>query len=179
MARLVWPFRNTDVTASSTCREIHVTAARSLGLAPARLRFRHQLVIFRRQCMRKAKSLVSVIAVLSLLMLVGAPAAADPAGFNGTVKVHEGATEPDPIRQEHSHVCTFHLHGFNFDASATGWWKIEGWSPHPGRSGAPAAAGNWGPADANGNWRTGVMTLPDGHYKLFWDQTAPPAPGAE
>src|SRR5687768_16858863 len=106
------------------------------------------------------------------------PAYADPPGFNGTVKIHEEPGEAEPIRRNEPHVCVFHIHGFNFDSHATGWWRIEAWSPTNDRPNTGPE--NWGPADSQGNWRSRVITLPDGHYKLFFDQTsAPIPPGAE
>src|SRR5687767_10787230 len=124
--------------------------------------------------MRKASGVMSFFVGLALLVFTAtSPAAAngggndkDPRGFNGTVKIHEGATESEPTdRDNEPKVCTFHIHGFNFDRQATGWWKIERHN-----RGGTAAAGNWGPASNDGEWRTGVMTLPPDHYKLYWDQ---------
>jgi hypothetical protein len=107
-----------------------------------------------------------------------------PAGFNGTVKIHDGNGEAEPIRRNEPHVgCTFHIHGFNFDAGSSGTWSIQSWPPTGDRS--VVASGSWGPADGEGDWRTAVMSLPGGdhnqgaHYKLNVDQTNPSAPGAE
>lgn len=123
---------------------------------------------------RTASGVLALLMGLVLLVFAGAtPASADPPGFNGTVKIHEGATEAEPVMRNEPHVCTFHIHGFNFDAAAVGTWRIEGWPP----TGGPTTSGSWGPANTSGEWRSGVMTLPDGHYKLFFDQTAPAAPG--
>src|SRR5688572_18586225 len=101
----------------------------------------------------------------------------DPPGNNGTVKIHEGDTEAEPIRRNEPHVCTFHLHGFNFDDESSGEWRIVEWPP-TGDGNTVVASGSWGPA-AEGEWRTPVMSLPDGHYKLYWQQTDPEAPGGE
>jgi LPXTG-motif cell wall-anchored protein len=100
-----------------------------------------------------------------------------PPGNNGTVKVHEGVVEVTPERQEDSHVCIFHLHGFNFDGGSTGTWDIAPQAP----GGGPGAHGNWGPADSSGEWRTSgaTTTLADGHYKLSWRQVVPTAPGGD
>ena len=100
-----------------------------------------------------------------------------PPGNNGTVKVHEGVVEVSPERQEDSHVCTFHLHGFNFDGGSSGTWDIAPQAP----GGGPGAHGNWGPADSSGEWRTSgaTTTLADGHYKLSWRQLVPSAPGGD
>lgn len=107
-----------------------------------------------------------------------------PPGFNGTVKIHDGDSEAEPIRRNEPHVgCSFHIHGFNFDPSARGTWSIQSWPPTGDRS--VVASGTWGPADGEGDWRTAVMSLPGGdhqqgaHYKLNVDQTDPSAPGGE
>ena len=92
-------------------------------------------------------------------------------GNNGTVKIHEGGTEPSPEVQNQPHVCTFHLHFFFADAGQTGTWWIESWPPTGSRS--VVLSGTYGPTDANGVYRTppypDFYTLPDGHYKLFWE----------
>jgi hypothetical protein len=75
------------------------------------------------------------------------------------------------------HVCLFHIHGFNFDAGARGTWHIEAWSPTSGGTGIGTT--NWGPANAAGEWQTGVIDLDPGHDKLFWNQMQPPAPGGD
>ena len=64
------------------------------------------------------------------------------------------------------HVCTFHVHGFKFDGGSTGWWRIEMWAS----SGSGVASSGAWTANSDGDWRTAVMTLADGHYKLFADQ---------
>jgi len=135
--------------------------------------------------MRKASGVLTFITGLALLVFAASsPAAAtgggtSPNGFNGDVKIHEEPGEAEPIKRNEPHVCNFHIHGFNFDAQATGWWRIDGWAPDPGKSTGTVMAENWGPADEKGDWRTHSMTLPDGHYKLFWDQTTPQAPGGQ
>lgn len=123
--------------------------------------------------------------ILALSIAAGPRAAAeDPPGNNGTVKVHDGDSEAEPIKRNEPHVgCTFHIHGFNFDASSSGTWNIQSWPPTGDRS--VIASGSWGPADGEGDWRTAVMSLPGGdheqgaHYKLNVDQTTPPTPGGE
>ena len=128
--------------------------------------------------MRKATSVLSFIAGLALLMFSATtPVVADPPGFNGTVKIHEEPGEAEPIRRNEPHVCVFHVHGFNFDANATGWFRIDAWAPTAGNAGLSQRS--WGPASAAGEWRSGAITLAPGHYKLFFDQTVPQAPGAE
>ena len=97
----------------------------------------------------------------------------NPPGNNGTVKIHDDEPEPSPVRKNQPKVCDFHIHGFNFDSASSGTYRIEGhkWG------GTPVKSGTWGPADEDGEWRTEVMTLPDGHYKLYVKQTSPETPG--
>src|SRR5258705_4584539 len=93
-----------------------------------------------------------------------------PAGNNGTIKIHDGGTEPSPEVRNQPHVCTFHLHFFFADAEQAGAWWIRSWSPTG--DGATVLTGTY-LTDANGEYRTpaepGAYTLPDGHYKLFWE----------
>ncbi|MBA2370375.1 MAG: hypothetical protein H0V71_01880, partial [Chloroflexi bacterium] len=101
---------------------------------------------------------------------------ADPPGFNGFVKIHEGNTESEQLVDNEPHVCTFHVHGFKFDAPSSGYWNIQSWPPTGNRT--VVKSGTW-TADANGDWRSVLLSLPDGHYRLNWDQTDPAAPGGE
>ncbi len=90
-------------------------------------------------------------------------------GNNGTVKIHEGAGEPASETRNEPHVCTFHLHFFFADAGDSGTWEIQEWSP--GDKGTVVLTGEY-TTDENGEDRdpdAGTYTLPDGHYKLFWD----------
>src|SRR5437667_5134106 len=93
----------------------------------------------------------------------------DTPGNNGTVKIHDGATETEPIVHNEPHVCTFHLHFFFSDPEQAGTWEIQEWSP--GDKGTVVLSGTY---DTLGDGEdrqpeTGEYTLPDGHYKLFWD----------
>ncbi len=84
----------------------------------------------------------------------------------------------DPVERNEPHVCTFHVHGLNFDAASTGTWSISG-QGGGNVAGSGSSHGTWGPASASGEWRTSVMTLPSGHYELSVEQTTPAAPGGE
>ena len=121
---------------------------------------------------------VGYLAILfSIALLILATAGASPAwrirGEQRHGEDSRGATENEPLRANDPHVqCSFHIHGFNFDGGAAGTWRIEGWAP----TGGGTFNGNWGPANSAGDWRTSVMTIPPGHYKLFVWQTTPNDP---
>jgi hypothetical protein len=109
--------------------------------------------------------------VLVALLAPASPALSnDTPGNNGTVKIHEGAGEPEPseVRNE-PHVCTFHLHFYFSDPEQASTWEIQEWSP--GDKGTVVLSGTY---DTQGDGEDrqpeeGAYTLPDGHYKLFWD----------
>lgn len=141
--------------------------------------------------MRRLIAALALPATFALLLAVAVPAAADPGdtstagdppGFNGTIKVHAGDSEDEPIRANEPHVgCAFHIHGFGFDSSATGTWRIVTWPP-TGDQSTVRWSGSWS-ADS-GTWRTGLLTatsadMTDGraHFKVFADQNG--APGGE
>src|SRR5690242_9798599 len=69
-----------------------------------------------------------VVVALVAFAIAGPTAGASPTGApgnNGTVKIHEGGSETEPIVRNEPHVCTFHLHFFFADAAQTGSWWIE------------------------------------------------------
>jgi hypothetical protein len=111
----------------------------------------------------------AVVGLLGAALVAPAPAASTD-GNNGTVKIHEGGTETEPIVRNEPHVCTFHLHFFFADPSDAGTWEIQEWSP--GDMGTVVLDGTY---DTNGDGEDrdpddpDVYELPDGHYKLFWD----------
>jgi len=111
--------------------------------------------------------------LLGTLAMAGPTALAaahpDTPGNNGTVKIHDGAGEPSPEVRNQPHVCTFHFHFFFADPEQSGAWEIQEWSP--GNKGAVVMTGTY---DTVGDGQdrqpeTGAYSLPDGHYKLFWD----------
>ena len=116
--------------------------------------------------------LLTLVAVVSLAILAVAPAlAAKPSspGNNGTVKVHDGATEASPPTQNNPHVCDFHLDFLFADAGQVGDWWVESWSP--GGDGSVVVSGTY-VTDAEGYARqpaAGSFLIPDGHYKLSWE----------
>ncbi|MGW1890251.1 LPXTG cell wall anchor domain-containing protein [Streptomyces sp. NPDC002004] len=99
--------------------------------------------------------------------LVFAPSAhATPPGDNGTVKIHDAGTGEE-LRKNEPHVCAFYLDAFGFDGGQQVAWHIEAWAPTAHVKGGTVKSGSL-VLDAEGHGRTQNMTLPDGHYKLFW-----------
>ena len=116
--------------------------------------------------------LLAAMLLAAMTMFAPAAVAKDVPGNNGTVKIHEGADENEngEVRNE-PHVCTFHLHFYFGDDVQTGTWEIIEWAP-TGSKQPPAALSGTYDTMGDGEDRqpaTGVYTLPDGHYKLFWD----------
>jgi hypothetical protein len=125
-----------------------------------------------------------LVAIGALLLILGSylataqVRAGETPGNNGTVKIHEGGTEDEPIVANDPHVCTFHLHFFFGDDVQSGEWWIEEWAPGDAK-GAVVLAGDY---DASaGEDRApdasavpNVFSLPDGHYKLFWEGATNP-----
>lgn len=87
-------------------------------------------------------------------------------GDNGTVKIHDAATGEE-LRKNEPKVCEFYLDAFGFDAGQQVTWEIVGWKP-TGDNKTVADEGEI-VLDGEGHGRTEDMTLPDGHYKLFWN----------
>jgi hypothetical protein len=94
-----------------------------------------------------------------------APAAGN--GDNGTVKIHRSTTAVTDPRNE-PHVCIFYLDAFGFDPGQSVSWQIKSWPPTGDRT--VVSAGTLA-LDGNGGGFTGDMTLPNGHYKLYWNFT--------
>ena len=92
-------------------------------------------------------------------------AAAAP-GNNGTVKIHENETDEPPVVNNEPHVCKFHIHFFFADPAQEGNWWIE--SIPPTGNGEEILDGTYD-TSSNGEYKTLVMSLPDGHYKLYWE----------
>ena len=129
---------------------------------------------------RHAATFIRPLGLLAAILLAAfagfgpSTLAKDNAGNNGTVKIHEGATENDAglVRNE-PHVCTFHLHFYFADPTQGGAWEIQEWSP-TGDKGTVVRNGTYDTAGDGEDRRPadGAYTLPDGHYKLFWDGDA-------
>ncbi|MFG2791291.1 LPXTG cell wall anchor domain-containing protein [Streptomyces sp. NPDC048419] len=109
---------------------------------------------------------LSAVATATLLC---APVAAHATahGDNGTVKIHDAKTG-DELRRNEPHVCTFYLDAFGFDGVQHVDWHIEAWAPTAHSKGETVKTGAI-TLDTEGNGRTQDLSLPDGHYKLFWN----------
>ncbi|MDN3023130.1 LPXTG cell wall anchor domain-containing protein [Streptomyces sp. S.PB5] len=112
---------------------------------------------------------LSAVAVAALLAAPSAHATPIAAGHgdNGTVKVHD-ATTGEELRRNEPHVCTFYLDAFGFDSVQEVDWHIEAWAPTADVKGETVKSGEI-TLDAEGHGRTEDLSLPDGHYKLFWN----------
>jgi LPXTG-motif cell wall-anchored protein len=106
-------------------------------------------------------------AAASAAFLVAPVAHATAPGDNGTVKIHD-ATTGEELRKNEPHVCTFYLDAFGFDAVQEVDWHIEAWAPTADVKGETVKSGEI-TLDADGHGRTDDLSLPDGHYKLFWN----------
>jgi hypothetical protein len=110
-------------------------------------------------------TLAACISTGATLALASPSMAAPPPGDNGTVKVHRSTTSADDMRNEPK-VCTFYLVGFQFDPAQQVSWYIKSWPPTGERK---VVLKDTLTLDADGHGRTTDLTLPDGHYKLFWN----------
>jgi LPXTG-motif cell wall-anchored protein len=106
-------------------------------------------------------------AATALLLGPAVPAAlASPNGDNGTVKIHDAATDEELPRNE-PHVCEFYLTGSGYDAGQEVTWTITEMPPTGSRD-TVAASGEL-VLGAEGAGRSDDLSLPDGHYKLYWE----------
>jgi hypothetical protein len=98
-----------------------------------------------------------------------AAAQTDPAGNNGTVKIHEGADAPSPEVRNQPHVCTFHIYAHGFDAGQDLQLTVLSWPPTGDRSSVLDATLHTDDT-GEGRWpESGAHSLPDGHYRLVVD----------
>ncbi|MFF5479198.1 LPXTG cell wall anchor domain-containing protein [Streptomyces sp. NPDC012935] len=112
---------------------------------------------------------VGALSAVAAAAVLSAPSAAHATapGDNGTVKIHD-ATTGEELRKNEPHVCEFYLDAFGFDSAQQVGWHIEAWAPTAAVKGETVKSGAI-TLDGEGHGRTGDMTLPDGHYKLFWN----------
>lgn len=128
---------------------------------------------------RTVRRTFAIAGVSALLALVAAgPAAAqDPEGNNGSIKIHEGAGEPQDEHKSEPQVCTFHIHAFNFDSNqelrytitsidAGGVVEAGSFQVGPNGSGREPAAGAMS-VESAGSYRLDVATDDGGKSKTF------------
>ena len=108
----------------------------------------------------------AVCAAASAVLLLAPAAHATPPGDNGTVKIHDASTGED-LRRNEPHVCTFYLDAFGFDGLQEVDWHIDAIPPSENK-GETVESGAL-TLDAEGHGRSEDLSLPDGHYKLFWN----------
>ncbi|GAA3893292.1 hypothetical protein [Streptomyces lannensis] len=109
----------------------------------------------------------ALAAGVSTVLLLAPAAHATAPGDNGTVKIHDARTGEE-LRHNEPHVCTFYLDAFGFDAVQKVDWHIEAWAPKAATKGKTVKSGAIA-LDTKGHGRTADLSLPDGHYKLFWN----------
>ncbi|KIZ16521.1 LPXTG cell wall anchor domain-containing protein [Streptomyces natalensis] len=116
--------------------------------------------------MRPLVSAGTLTAAVAAGLLLAPSASAAAHGDNGTVKIHDAATGAE-LRKNEPHVCAFYLDAFGFDGGQQVDWHIEAWAPTAEAKGAAVKSGSL-TLDGQGHGRTQELSLPDGHYKLFW-----------
>ncbi|WP_344539345.1 LPXTG cell wall anchor domain-containing protein [Streptomyces levis] len=116
--------------------------------------------------MRILSPLGAVCATASAALLFAPAAHATPPGDNGTVKIHDAATGEE-LRRNEPHVCTFYLDAFGFDGGQQVDWHIDAIPPSENK-GETVKSGAL-TLDGEGHGRSDDLSLPDGHYKLFWN----------
>jgi hypothetical protein len=86
-------------------------------------------------------------------------------GDNGTVKIHDPLT-PEDDRRNVPKVCEFQVAAFGFDSAQEVSWEIvvQGGKP----SDRELMLSDTIVLDDQGEGRTEVLELPDGHYRLNW-----------
>jgi LPXTG-motif cell wall-anchored protein len=120
-------------------------------------------------CLMRTLTRAGALSAVAAAALLCAPAAAHATapGDNGTVKIHD-ATTGEELRKNEPHVCSFYLDAFGFDSVQEVDWHIEAWAPTAGVKGETVKSGAI-TLDGEGHGRTADLSLPDGHYKLFWN----------
>ncbi|MEU4465767.1 LPXTG cell wall anchor domain-containing protein [Streptomyces sp. NPDC024017] len=116
--------------------------------------------------MRTFSRFGAVCAAASAVLLLAPAAHATPGGDNGTVKIHDASTGEE-LRRNEPHVCAFYLDAFGFDGGQEVDWRIDAIPPSANK-GETVESGAL-TLDAQGHGRSEDLSLPDGHYKLFWN----------
>jgi LPXTG-motif cell wall-anchored protein len=115
--------------------------------------------------MRTLSRFGAVCAAASAVLLLAPAAEATPPGDNGTVKIHDASTGEE-LRRNEPHVCAFYLDAFGFDGVQEVDWRIDAIPPSENK-GETVKSGAL-TLDGQGHGRSEDLSLPDGHYKLFW-----------
>ncbi|MEU0198843.1 MULTISPECIES: LPXTG cell wall anchor domain-containing protein [unclassified Streptomyces] len=108
----------------------------------------------------------AVCAAASAVLVLAPGAYASPPGDNGTVKIHDASTGEE-LRRNEPHVCTFYLDAFGFDGGQQVDWHIDAIPPSENK-GETVKSGAL-TLDGQGHGRSADLSLPDGHYKLYWN----------
>ncbi|MFF5314279.1 LPXTG cell wall anchor domain-containing protein [Streptomyces massasporeus] len=116
--------------------------------------------------MRTLSRFGAVCASASAVLLLAPAAHATPPGDNGTVKIHDASTGEE-LRRNEPHVCAFYLDAFGFDGGQRVDWHIDAIPPSENK-GETVESGAL-TLDSQGHGRSEDLSLPDGHYKLFWN----------
>ncbi|MFE1944972.1 LPXTG cell wall anchor domain-containing protein [Streptomyces massasporeus] len=116
--------------------------------------------------MRTLSRFGAVCAAASAVLLLAPAAHATPPGDNGTVKIHDASTGEE-LRRNEPHVCAFYLDAFGFDGGQRVDWHIDAIPPSENK-GETVESGAL-TLDSQGHGRSEDLSLPDGHYKLFWN----------
>jgi hypothetical protein len=111
---------------------------------------------------------VALAATSATVLFASQAAFATTPGDNGTVKVHDSTTPVTDYQNDPQDVCQFYLDGFGFDGAQSVTWYIDSWPPTG--NGTEVLNGSL-TMDANGDGYTANQSLPNGHYKLFWNFT--------
>ena len=111
---------------------------------------------------------VTLAATSAAVLFASQAAFATTPGDNGTVKVHDSTTPVTDIQNDPQDVCEFYLDGFGFDGAQSVTWQINSW---PGTGNGTEVLNGTLAMDASGNGYTPDYSLPNGHYKLFWNFT--------
>jgi hypothetical protein len=110
----------------------------------------------------------ALLGVTAAFALSASVALAAPPGNNGTVKIHDGATDSEPVINNEPHVCTFHLHFFFADPFQSGDWWIREWPPTGDGSVVMSGTYDTDPSGEDRVPTSGSFGLDPGHYKLLW-----------
>ncbi|MCF0081055.1 LPXTG cell wall anchor domain-containing protein [Streptomyces lomondensis] len=116
--------------------------------------------------MRNLTRAGAVAAAASAVLVLAPAAQASPPGDNGTVKIHDASTGEE-LRRNEPHVCVFYLDAFGFDGLQEVDWHIDAIPPSENK-GETVESGSL-TLDGEGHGRSEDLSLPDGHYKLYWN----------